>query len=93
MAPILSFSLNGAPMHYSANGSTAFVPLPPELWVEIPEGCKCTVCTANQAAVDALDPTLPRLKAYWDTMAIATAPEKGRKTGTTWLVHMPEARR
>lgn len=68
------------PTLYSDDGSTAWVPLPRDLWRRI--DCSCIYCRDADG-----NPTM----SYWDTMAVSTMPPRGGKRNLTWLVHMPEA--
>jgi len=78
-------NLNGSLVRYSEDGSTAFIPLPRELWREIDtSGCSCWSCSQVAGR-----------KSYWDTLAVATQPkkmggQKHSKTDHAWTVHNPK---
>lgn len=85
-------NLNGATVHYSepeavivagvrAFGAptTIFLPLPRSMWREFEGPCRCSHCAK-----------VPGRKGYWDTLAMATRPKKGSKSGYAYTVHRPE---
>jgi hypothetical protein len=60
---------------------TIFVPLPRELWREIPGGCACDYCSDNGKS---------HSPAYWDTLAIGKYPPTDHRPDYTTTVHYPE---
>lgn len=70
--------LNGVAV--KRRGNTIFVPLPRESWQEC-GGSKCRCGPCLKLHPDAVP--------YYDTLAIADAPDKSRND-VTWMVHFPE---
>lgn len=77
-------NFNGLPVRRyfskSSKTGTIFIPLPREAWREIEGGCSCAYCSADAKSSG---------PAYWDTLAVAAKPGKG-KDDRTWTVHYPE---
>jgi hypothetical protein len=77
----MSEDLRGLPIVYQG-ANTILIPLPPEFWRPIEDGCQCTYCLAH-----------PDTTPYWDTLALAQKPRAGSRGEHTYMVHHPESHR